>query len=48
MDMPDPKNVMVAAEMLYLASTEAKIHWFMSRIFLNIAITSFADLILDY
>jgi len=32
MDMPDPKNVRVAAEILYLASIEAKIHWFMSRI----------------
>jgi len=26
-DMPDPKNVRVAAEILHLASIEAKIHW---------------------
>jgi len=38
----------VAAEIVYLASIEAKIHWFMSRILLNIAISGFAVTILDY
>jgi len=47
-DMPDPKNVRVAAEILFLASIEAKIHWFMSRILRNIAISGFAVAILDY
>jgi len=47
-DMPDTKNVRVAAEILYLASIEAKIHWFMSRILRNIAIFDFAAAILDY
>jgi len=48
MNMPDPKNVRVAVESLYLASIEAKIHWFMSRILGNIAISGFAGAILDY
>jgi len=47
-DMPDSNNVRVAAEIVYLASIEAKMHWFMSRILLNIAISGFAAAILDY
>jgi len=31
-DMSDSNNVRVAAEIVHLASIEAKIHWFMSRI----------------
>jgi len=46
--MPNPKNVRVAAENLYLASIEAKIHWFMSRILWNISISGFTAAILDY
>jgi len=32
-DMPDPKNVRVAAEILYLTSTEAKIHYLCLELF---------------
>jgi len=46
MDMPDPKNIRVTADILYLASIEAKLHWFMSRILRNIVISSFAAAIL--
>jgi len=42
------KNVKVAAEMLYLVSIEANIHWFMSRILWIIAISGFFAAILNY
>jgi len=47
-DMPDPNNVKVATEIVYLASIEAKIHWFMSRILWNITLSGFAAAILDH
>ena len=47
-DMPNPKNVRVDADILCLATIEAKIHWFMSTIHWNIAISGFAAAILYY